>query len=89
MPTLDFLTRLGFEQCTALEVALVANRESFKFRGYVVNMKERRCEETSSCHEMFDEPVGPLANAPDIAIGQERSLLANDSSHVLDGTLLV
>lgn len=32
----------GFKPCTGLEVALLANRESFQFRGYVINMKERR-----------------------------------------------
>ena len=32
----------GFEPRTGFEVTLLANRESFKFRGYVINMKERR-----------------------------------------------
>lgn len=30
----------GFEPRTGLEVALLANRESPKFRGYVINMKQ-------------------------------------------------
>ena len=32
----------GFKPCRGLEVALLTNRESFKFRSYVINMKERR-----------------------------------------------
>ena len=38
---------------------------------------------------MSNDPVGPPSNASDTKIGQERSLLANDSSNFRDGTLLV
>ena len=34
---------------------------------------------------MFNDPVGPPSSVPDIATDQERSLLAKDSSHFLDG----
>ncbi len=78
-----------FEPCNTLEGALLANRESSEYRGYVVNTKEWRREETSSCQNVSDDPVGPPPNATDIAIDQERSLLANDSPHFVDGTVLV